>query len=313
MAVNRFPCEVYLAGREHSLRRLLKHFRYKGDQIHIVPCTEVVHMSDSPAESLQKKNSSISVAAKLVAKGEADALVSAGNTGSTLAHAMRNWKRIPGIKRPGIATLMPSNNQPALVIDVGANVDCKARNLLEFAMMGSVYASAILGRKNPRVGILSVGEERTKGNAVTLETYELLEKSHLNFVGNVEPEDVFAGALDVVTCDGFVGNVLLKVAESVAHLLLSNVKGAMTKNVFTLAGALMISPGLRDIKRKVDNSEYGGAPLLGLEHVCIIGHGAATPKAVMNAIRVAVDSVEKNVVGRISRDANSIQKEAPVF
>ncbi|MFP4381501.1 MAG: phosphate acyltransferase PlsX [Candidatus Sumerlaeia bacterium] len=313
MAVNRFPCEVYMAGREHSLRRLLKHFRYRGDKIHILPCSEVVRMSDSPAESLQKKKSSISVAARFVAEGKADAMVSAGNTGSTLAHCMRNWKRIKGIKRPGIASLMPTHDLPCLLIDAGANVDCKPRNLVDFALMGSIYSSLVLERSSPRVGILSVGEERSKGNSLTLETYGLLEKSHLNFVGNVEPDDVFNCEVDVLVCDGFVGNVFLKVSEAVAHLLIKNVKGAMMKNVITIAGALMVSPGLRQIRRKVDNSEYGGAPLLGLEHICIIGHGAATPKSVMNMIRVAIDAVDKKITDRISNEVGVIAKELRLF
>jgi phosphate acyltransferase len=308
-AVKRYPCEVLLVGKQHTLNRLLRHFRYKGDKIHVVPCKEVVRMGEHPRESLLKKDSPIAVGARLVAEGKADALVSAGNTGTTLAHAMRSWRRLKGVKRPGIAMLMPTAANPCLSIDVGANVDCKARHLVDFALMGAVYSRQILGCSDPRVGLLCVGEERTKGNALTLETYELLEKCHLNFLGNVEPGDVFEGKVDVLVCDGFVGNVFLKTSESIAKMIMKAVKGAMTKNVLSMAGALMVSPGIRQFRKKVDHSEYGGAALVGLEHVCIIGHGGSNAKAVMNAIRVAKESVERDLNRIISQELEKADAE----
>jgi phosphate acyltransferase len=235
--------------------------------------------------------------------------VSAGNTGASLAHALTCWGRLKGIKRPGIATLIPTPTHPCLILDVGANVDCRPRHLLDFAIMGSVYAREVMGRKNPRIGLLSVGSERLKGNSLTLGTYELLEQSHLNFVGNVEGRDLFSGGLDVAVCDGFVGNVALKVCESVASMIMSGIKGAMKRNMFSLTGAILMSPGMKKFKKKIDYSEYGGAPLLGVNGICIIAHGASNPKAIANAIRGAMESVEKQVNRHISAELKTVLKE----
>lgn len=309
-AVKRFhACEVLLCGKKHSLGRLLRYFRYTGDRIHIVPCTEVVFMGESPRESLLKRDSPIAVGVRLVKEKKADAVVSVGNTGSSLAHCMRSWRRIPGIKRPGIASPMPTEKDPCLIIDAGANVDCKPQHLVGFAVMGSVYMQRVMKRENPRIGLLSVGEERGKGNALTLATLELLEKSHLNFIGNVEPGDVLKGKVDVLVCDGFVGNVFLKTSESVAKLVMGGIKGAISKNVVSLAGGLMVRPSMREFKKKVDHSEYGGAPLLGLEHVCIVGHGSSNTVAVFNAIRVASEFVERNTNSFIVEEMGSIGNE----
>jgi phosphate acyltransferase len=309
LAAKRFDCEILLAGRQYTLGRLLRHFRYRGDQIEIVPCSQAVRMGESPADSLRKKGSSIAVAARLVREGRADALVSAGNTGSSLAHSLKAWGRLKGIKRPGIANLIPTPVHPCLLLDLGATVDCKPRNLFDFAVMGAVYSRCVLGRSEPRVGLLSNGEERSKGNAVTLATRDLLEASHLNFVGNVEGNEIFQSKADVVVCDGFVGNIALKVCEGVGRMVMSGIKGAMKRNVFSLAGAMMMSPGMRPLKKKMDSSEYGGAPLLGLNGICIISHGSSDARAVMNAIRVAIESVEQNVNANIQKELQLINSE----
>lgn len=309
MAAERLDCHIKLVGRQHSMKRLLHHFRYRGDKIEIVHAPKTVAMDASPRVSLAQRTSSIAVTVQLAKEDQADAVVSAGNTGASLAHCMRNWNRLKGIKRPGIATLMPTRKLPCLIIDAGANVDCKPRHLLDFAVMGSVYSRHVLGRTPSRIGLLSVGEERSKGNSLSLAAFELLDQSHLNFVGNCEPGDVFDGGVDVLVCDGFVGNVFLKVAESVAQMMVSGIKGAAKRNVITLAGAMMMAPGMREIRRKVDQSEYGGAPLLGLEHICIIGHGGSSAKAVMNAIRVAEESVERGVNRLIREEIKTIAKE----
>jgi glycerol-3-phosphate acyltransferase PlsX len=175
--------------------------------------------------------------------------------------------------------------------------------------MGSVYMEHIMGRKKPRIGLLCVGEERTKGNALTLETFELLEKSHLNFIGNIEPSDVLKGGVDVLVCDGFVGNIYLKASEAVAKLVIGGIKGAIKKNIFSLAGGLMVRPGMREFRKKVDNTEYGGAQLLGLEHVCVIGHGSSNAAAVMNAIRVAHEFVDRKTNNRIIEELKSVDME----
>lgn len=298
-AARRMSVQVLLVGRESSLKRLLRYFRYEGDDIEVVPCSEAVGMDESPADSLQKKDASVAVAARLVKEGRAQAMVSAGNTGASLAHCMTSWRRLKGVARPGIAALVPTVGNPCLILDVGANVDCKPRHLVDFALMGETYYREILGQSRPRVGVLSVGEERKKGNALTLAALELLEKTPMHVMGNVESTHVFQGEVDVLVCDGFVGNVLLKTAESVARMIMAGVKGAMKSNVVSLAGALMLSPSMRAFKRKVDHSEYGGAPLLGLNGICIIGHGTSEPKAVRNAIRVARESVLHRVNERI--------------
>jgi len=305
-AARTLPVRILLVGRVHSLRRLVRHFGYTGSNIDYVPASQVVRMEDSPAESLQKKDSTLAVGARLVKEGRAHALVSAGNTGASLAHCMTSWRRLKGVKRPGIAALMPTAGNPCLILDVGANVDCKPHHLVDFALMGEVYYRYVLGQPHPRVGVLSVGEERKKGNALTLAALEILEKTHMHVIGNVESTHVFSGKVDVLVCDGFVGNVLLKTAESVARMIMAGVKGAMKSNVVSLAGALMLSPSMRQFKRKIDHSEYGGAPLLGLNGVCIIGHGASEPKAVRNAIRVAHESVLHNVNRHILEDRAQI-------
>ncbi|MBN1868539.1 phosphate acyltransferase PlsX [Candidatus Sumerlaeota bacterium] len=309
MAAKRFDCKILLVGRRHSLGRLLRFYRYAGDKIEIVPCSQTVRMDANPRASLKLSDSSIAVATRLVAEGRADAMVSAGATGATKAHALLGLRRLEGIRREAIATLMPTSKKPCLILDVGANVDCKPRHLVDFAIMGSVYARTVLGRKNPRVGILSVGEEPSKGNALTLATYALLKQSHLNFIGNVEGRHLFKGKVDVLVCDGFVGNVVLKVCESVAKMILMGVKGAMKKNVLTMAGALTLLPGMRKFHKKVDHSEYGGAPLLGLNGVCIIAHGSSNAKAVMNAVRVAVESVDQDVNRHIREEIEAISAE----
>jgi glycerol-3-phosphate acyltransferase PlsX len=309
MAAKRYDCKILLVGRRHSLGRLLHPFRYSGDKIEIVPCSQTVRMDANPRASLKLTDSSIAVATRLVAEGKADAMVSAGATGATKAHALIGLRRLEGIRREAIAMLMPTSKSPCLILDVGANVDCKPRHLVDFAIMGTVYARTVLGRKNPRVGLLSVGEEPGKGNALTLATYDLLQKSHLNFIGNVEGKHLFKGKVDVLVCDGFVGNVVLKVCESLAKMIIGGVKGAMKKNVLTMAGALMLLPGMRKFHKKVDHSEYGGAPLLGLNGVCIIGHGASNAKAVMNAIRVAIESVNQNINYHIGEELRAISSE----
>lgn len=302
MAAKHFPIDIILTGREYSLKRLLRHFGYTGDRIHVVGCSETVQMHEKPKASLRKTDSSIAVAARLVLEHKADALVSAGNTGATKAHTLMGWRRLNGITREGIAQVMPTPRHPSVLIDVGASVDCKPHHLLDFAIMGSVYSRDILGQSKPRIGLLSVGEEPGKGNELTLAAYKLLEKSHLNFIGNVEGSDILEGTADVIVCDGFVGNALLKFGEQLARMIMTGIKGAMTKNVLTLGATLILTPGLRKYRRRIDYAEYGGAPLLGLNGICIIAHGASSPKAIMNAIRVAKESVEHGLNRHISEE-----------
>jgi glycerol-3-phosphate acyltransferase PlsX len=252
-------------------------------------------MDEQPHQSLKKENSSISVAARLVHEKQADAVVSPGNTGATMAACMVTWKRLPGISRPAIATLLPHPKRPCLLLDVGANVDCKGRNLLHFAIMGSTYARYVLHRRNPQVGILSNGEEDCKGTEMVKEAGAFLRASTLNFAGNAEGRDLMRGAFDVVVCDGFVGNVVLKFGEGLAEFIMTNLKDEVRRSVIAKVGALTMLPALQRFRKQVDHAEYGGAPLLGLNGVCIICHGSSRAKAIRNAIRVASEQVSLRV------------------
>jgi len=238
---------------------------------------------------------------ELVKGGEADAIVSAGNTGAAMATAFVVLGAMEGVDRPGIATVMPSVKDPFVMIDAGATVDCKPVHLLQFAVMGETYARTVLGRPGPRVGLLSIGEEATKGNELTKEVFKLLEDTNLNFHGNVEGKEIFSGAVDVVVCDGFTGNVVLKTGEGLLDALTKMIRQEVSDSLLAKMGYLFLKAGLPGIRRKLDWSEYGGAPLLGINGVCIISHGRSTAKAIKNALGVAGDSVSKGLVGEIRR------------
>jgi glycerol-3-phosphate acyltransferase PlsX len=263
--------------------------------------SHAVAMTDTPTEGIRKKNSSIAVGLNLVKEGRAGAFVSAGNTGALMANAIFICGRIEGINRPAIAGLFPttSDDRPTLVLDVGANVDCKPSTLFQFGLMGSVYASLMTGKTSPRVGLLSIGEEKTKGNEQVVETWERFRNSGLNFVGNVEGRDILHGKADVVVCDGFVGNILLKFTESIKGFLTIKLRRQINKNLFSRLGAALLTPFLRRQRQTFDYSEYGGAPLLGINGVCIVCHGSSSPKAIKNAIRVASDMIRHRVCENI--------------
>jgi glycerol-3-phosphate acyltransferase PlsX len=235
------------------------------------------------------------VAARLVHDKRAGGMISPGNTGATMAACMVTWRRLPGISRPAIAAVLPHPLRPCLLLDVGANVDCKARNLLHFALMGSVYSRFVLHRRNPRIGLLSNGEEESKGNEVVRESHELLRTSTLNFRGNAEGRDLMNGSFDVVVCDGFVGNTILKFGEGLSEFIMTNLKEEVQRNMVSQLGALAMLPALKKFKKQVDHTEYGGAPLLGLNGTCVICHGSSRAKAIMNAIRVSADLVASRV------------------
>ena len=256
---------------------------------------EVVGMDEQPHQAVKKEDSSIAVAARLVHEGRAQAVVSPGNTGATMATCMVQWRRLKGISRPAIATVLPHPKRPCLLLDVGANVDCKGRNLLHFGLMGSTYARLVLHRRRPRVGILSNGEEDCKGTELVKEAAGLLRNTTLNFAGNAEGRDLMRGTFDVVVCDGFVGNVVLKFGEALAEFIMTNLKEEVRRSVISQVGALAMLPALQRFRKQVDHAEYGGAPLLGLNGVCIICHGSSRAKAIRNAIRVASEQVSLKV------------------
>jgi glycerol-3-phosphate acyltransferase PlsX len=265
-----------------------------------------VAMSDTATEGIRKKTSSIAIGLMMHEEGRADAFVSAGNTGAVMASSILILGRIEGVTRPAIVSFFPNlKGKPTLVIDVGANVDCKPVHLFQFGLMGSIYASLMGGRTSPKVGLLSIGEERSKGNETVLATHELFEKSDLNFIGNVEGRDILTGEVDVVATDGFVGNVLLKFAESVEKFLTSSIKHQIQTNVFSRIGAGLLSPFLKRLRKTFDYSEYGGAPLLGIDGVSIICHGSSSPKAIKNAVIVAMEMVRHRIADNIREELAS--------
>lgn len=262
-------------------------------------------MHDSAVKSVrQKKDSSISVAVELVRQGEAAAVVSAGNTGAAVAAATIKWRHIPGVERSGIASPLPSEHGPCNIMDAGANVDARPSHLLGYAIMGSVYARHVQGKDRPVVGLMSVGEEDSKGTDFTREVFELLRSTDLNFRGNVEGHDLFEGKIDVVVCDGFVGNVILKSCEATAKAMFKWLKQEINATPIRKLGAYIAKDALRAVKNRGNYETYGGSPLLGVNGVCIIGHGSSSPLAVRNAIGVAVESVKHHVNPRIEEEMN---------
>lgn len=275
--------------------------------IEVLHASQIVEMHESPAHAVRKKkDSSIARAVELVKHGKADAVFSAGNTGAMVAASQMKLRTLAGVDRPAITTLMPTVDKPFVLLDAGANTDCTARMIAQFAVMGSVYSAKILGVENPRVGLLSIGEEDAKGNDVTKEAFKMLENSNLNFIGNVESSDMFEGRVDVVTCDGFVGNVVLKTSESVAKFYGKFLKISFTKSFFRKIGAAMLIGAFKEIKAKADPEVYGGAPLLGVNGICIIGHGSSSAFAVTNGIRVACKEHEIGLNQAISNGVEEV-------
>ncbi len=299
--------KIILVGKEDQLKKELQLHDFPESKIEVFPVSQVVEMDDSPTSVLRKKkDSSIIKGLKLVKENKADGFVSAGNTGAVMAGSLFNLGRIKGIKRPSIATIFPSNKGNTLVIDAGANVDSKPENLLQFGIMGQIYIEHIYKINKPRLGLLSIGEEEKKGNQLTAGTYQLLKKDDRikNFIGNVEGRDIFNGKCDIIVCDGFVGNVVLKTTEGVASYMFKLLKEVLTKNFLTKIGALLLKSQLKKIMDKVDYRQYGGAPLLGVEGMVIISHGSSDATAIMNALKIARETVKLDVVGLIEKEIN---------
>lgn len=309
-AVKEFNQAVILVGDEAQIRTEMGDVP-SGKLISIVHAPEVIQMNEQPAVSVRrKKNSSIVMATRLVKEGEAGALVSAGSTGAAMAAALLGLGRIKGIDRPAIAGILPNLKGFTVLLDIGANTDCKPHNLLHFGIMGYLYAKNILGIEEPRVGLLSNGEEKTKGNETTLAAFPVLADAGINFIGNVEGRDIFGGSVDVVVCDGFVGNIVLKAGEGLAMALYKMMKEEITKSWPAKIGALMAEPALKKFQRRVDYAEYGGAPLLGVDGISIICHGSSSARALKNGIKVARQSVEKGLVKSIQDSiAGNVQRK----
>lgn len=267
--------------------------------VHIHPATEIVEMDEPGTAVRAKRDSSLAVSLQLVADGECEAAVSAGNTGAATAGAIMFWKRIHGVSRPAIATQIPSRVGRFVLLDSGATPDCDPKNLLEFALMGAAYASAVLKVSRPRVGLLNIGEEPGKGNTLVKKAYALMEAHVDNFVGNVEGKHMFSGNVDVVVCDAFVGNIVLKTGEGIAEMIMRLIKDALPQNFLLRLPLPLLLGGLKNLKKNLDYSEYGGAPLLGVNGVLIIAHGRSDAKAIQNAILQASIAVESDLVGLI--------------
>lgn len=299
-AVNTFSdLTCILTGKEGKINRILDNYEYKTDSIEVVDASQIVTMSDKPSEVLRKKkDSSLIVGTNLVKDSKAEAIISAGNTGAVMASGIFNIGRVSEVKRPPIATVFPSKIGKTIVLDAGANVDSNPQHLIQFAIMGQIYAEQVLNITNPRVGLLSIGEEKEKGNKLNKSTYELMENDNKisNFIGNVEGRDIFKGNCDVVVCDGFVGNIVLKTTEGVASFVFDLLKDTLTKNLKSKLGALLLKDELKKMKEKVDYKQYGGAPLLGLQGLVIISHGSSDAQAIFSAIKVAREAIQNNVV-----------------
>jgi glycerol-3-phosphate acyltransferase PlsX len=291
---------VILVGPQNLLEQQLADnssgFHEVIDRITVHHASEVITMDDSPVEAVRKKKeATIMVGFDLVKNGEADAVVSAGNSGATMAAAIRKLGRLPGVSRPGIASFFPTVKKPVMLMDIGANVDCRPQHLYQFAVMASSCSGLLLKYERPRVGLLSIGEETGKGNALVKETYELLKQSPLNFIGNVEGRDVYKGDVDVVVCDGFVGNIALKISEGLADAAMQLLKREIMKTWRAKIGYLLIREAFAGFKKQVDYAEYGGAPLLGIDGTGIICHGASNALAIRNAIDVAANMVRNRI------------------
>jgi len=298
LALNEYPhiTKLFLVGDTPKIEAELKKLGCNDGRIEIFHATQVVEMRDSATDAVRrKKDSSVSRAVDLVKKGEAAAIVSAGHTGAAVAATAIKLRTLPGVDRPGIAAVIPSETNVFVLIDAGANSDARAEHLLQYAIMGSVYSRHVLGYKNPQIGLMSIGGEDVKGSELTKEVFKMLKLSSLNFRGNVEGHDLFDDPVEVVVCDGFVGNVILKTCESVAGAVFNWLKHELTKNPVRMAGAFLARNAFRAIKKKLNYEEYGGMPLLGVNGICIIAHGASTPLAIKNALRVAAESIEQQV------------------
>ncbi|MFL6529988.1 MAG: phosphate acyltransferase PlsX [Chthoniobacterales bacterium] len=313
MALQAYPNieKLFLVGDSAHVEAQLKQQNCNDRRVDIVHSTQVVEMRDKAVESVRrKKDSSISRAVDLVKHGQADAVVSAGHTGAAVAATTIKLRTLPGVERPGIASLVPTESKLFVLIDAGANVDPRPMHLLQYGIMGSVYSRHVLGCENPCIGLMSIGEEDVKGSGFTQEVFKMLKESGLNFRGNIEGHDLFADPVEVVVCDGFVGNVILKTCESVGDAIFKWLKHELTKNKMRMAGAYLAQSAFKTIRKKVNYEEYGGSPLLGVNGICIIAHGASSPLAIKNALRVAAESIEHELNPHIVEEIRRYNEEA---
>ncbi len=308
LAARELGVRVLLVGQPAVVKHELARHPHRGLPVELVSASEVITMKDSPTQAFRKKkDSSVHVAARLVRSGQADGLVSAGNTGAAMAVARFSLGTLGSVDRPALAAPFPTvRGGVSVLLDVGANVDSKVAHMVQFAVMGEIYYRAIFGTRRPKVALLSIGEEEMKGNELTREAYDLLKRMPLNFVGNVEGRDVFAGNVDVIVCDGFIGNIALKISEGVAHLIVTMLKDALKSTLSSQVGSLLSRRAFEGFKKKIDYSEYGGAPLLGVRGVTVIAHGSSNSNAVKNAIRVAMELARAKMNEKIEQELSAL-------
>jgi len=305
-AVQEFGHDLILVGDKDRIKKELEKHGFSSDKIVLRHASEVIEMHDPAAISVRRKrDSSIVVGLDIIKKDQADAFVSAGNTGAVVCAATLSLRLLPGIERPGIAIVIPTLKGTSLIIDVGANINTKPIHLLQYGIMADAYSRYLLGKSSPSVGLLSVGEEESKGTEFIKEAHTLLSESKLNFAGNIEGRDVYAGKVDIILCDGFVGNVILKISESVADTIMQSLRQEIKADFLATIGAVLSGSAFNELKRKMDYSERGGALLLGVDGRCIICHGSSTPKAIKNAIRVAAEFVKQDVNKHIIEELES--------
>ena len=306
-ASREFDAHIYLIGKGRNIKKFLDKTDYKKNKITIVEASEVIKMNEPAALSVRrKKDSSISVGMELLKDKKVDAFVSAGNTGAVVCAAALKLRMLPGIERPGIGVVLPTIAKPCIIVDVGANIDATPMHLLHYGVMGENYSKYILGNPSPTVGILNIGQEESKGTGLIKEARLLFEKTKMNFIGNVEPKDLYAGRSNVVVCDGFVGNIVLKVTESFADATTKLLKRELTRSLLPKIGAMLSLPAYRAIRKKIDSSEYGGAPLLGVDGRVIIAHGGSNAKAIKNSVRAACEYVKHKINSHITEDIRNI-------
>ena len=315
LAAREFGIEVVLVGREDEVKAELAKYDTSGLKLPVVHASQVIEMEEHPSAAVKAKpDSSMVVGMKMLKRGEVDAFVSAGNSGGVLAAALFHLGRIKGIRRPAISTVYPSYGDPekgvsySFMLDVGANTECKPEYLLQFALMGHVYAEKVMGIPNPRIGLLSNGEEETKGTVVVQEAHQLLKRSGLNFIGNVEGKDIPMGMADVVVCDGFTGNVAVKLSEGLAKALFELLKAEIKKRPLAMLGAMLAKPAFKAVAKTLDYREYGGGALLGVDGVVIIAHGRSDAIAIKNAIRLAKKAVESGMLETIKEGLKELSR-----
>jgi glycerol-3-phosphate acyltransferase PlsX len=317
LALKEYPSidKLFLVGDTVAVAGELKRLNFTDPRVEIFHASQVVDMKESAAKAVRhKKDASISRAVDLVKNGSADAVVSAGHTGAAVAASVLKLRTLKGIERPAVACVLPAEDKRFVLIDAGANPDSTPANLLQFAIMGTVYSRHVLGYKDPSVGLMSIGEEDTKGNDITKEAFKLLKASGLQFDGNIEGHDLFSGVSEVVVCDGFTGNVVLKTSEAIAHAIFSWLKHELFMNPVRKFGAKLAEGAFRSIRKKTNYEEYGGMPLLGVNGVCIIAHGGSSPLAIKNALRAAAESVAQEINPHILQEVQAYNEKiaAPV-